>query len=85
MTAIAHPVILPPGARATHTTLGEAVTAILEAVVIMGDWVQMGILPLEAEAVGLGPRRRTVGECLLNVRYARGEFETDESTFTTEL
>ena len=72
MTAVAHPVILPPGARDTPTTLVGEVTAILE-VAVMGDQVQMGISPeVEAEAVAIGLRRRTAGECLLN--------ETQKST-----
>ena len=66
MIAIAHPVILLPGARDTPTTLAVTVMAILEAAV-MGDWVQMRI-PREAEAEGSGLRRRIVGKCLPSVR-----------------
>ena len=93
MTAIAHPVILLPGARDTPTTLAEAVMAILE-VAVMRDWVQTRI-PREAEAVGLGLRRRIVGTCLQSVReegqemyffekHTRGGWEREENIFPTE-
>ena len=78
MIAIAHPVILLPDARDTPTTLAATVMAILEAAV-MGDWMQMGI-PQEAEAVGLGLRRRIVGKCLLSVREEGQEIYFLENT-----
>ena len=78
MTAIDHPVILRQGARDTPTTVAGAVMAIREAAVVVGDWVQIGAhqeAEAEAEALGSGPRRRTVGECLSELRRKTGKHE----------